>query len=131
MFLRPPPNTAEYTLFLSSSDQTETKALRRRIKSLIDDVYSPQLRDNDERARLAVRMWERAAAEQAPPGETTNERFVRMARESSLTLVLILDELRDGTREELEAAIDEPDTQLAVLSFRPRGEVDDVKLEEL
>ncbi len=89
--------------------------LRRRVKALVDDVISPQLRENKASARLAVDMWERTAAEQARPGEGTNERFVRMARDANLTLVLILDELRDGTREELEAAVDDPKAQVAVL----------------
>jgi hypothetical protein len=131
MFLRPPSATDEYTLFLSSSDQADARMLRKRVKGLVDDVISPELRQNNASARLAVEMWERASAERPRPGETTNERFVRMAREASLTMVLILDELRDGTREELEAALDEPDAQLAVLSFSPGRDVDQAKLDEL
>jgi hypothetical protein len=125
MFLRQPSATDEYTLFLSSSDQADVRMLRKRVKDLVEDVISPELRHSRASARLAVEMWERAAPERNRPGETTNQRFVRMAREASLTMVLILDELRDGTREELEAALDEPEAQLAVLSFSPGRNLDE------
>jgi hypothetical protein len=120
MKLRPPTNVDQYTLFLSSSDQPETKKLRKRVKTLIDDVISPELRRFPEaEVALVVDMWEREAPQKAPTGGNPNDRFVSLARESALTLVLILDELRNGTKEELEAALDETEVELAVLAFAP------------
>src|SRR5256885_13369168 len=106
MKLREPLNVDQYTLFLSSSDQAATRKLRRRVKALVDDVVGPQLRRFPEaEVSLAVDMWEREAAQKAPKGGKVNDLFVELARASALTLVLILDELRPGTKEELEAAL--------------------------
>ena len=41
--LRPPLAMNVHPVFLSSSDEEETRRLRSRIKGLIDDVINPQL----------------------------------------------------------------------------------------
>jgi hypothetical protein len=132
MKLRTPPTVDQYTLFLSSSNQAETKRLRKRVKTLIDDVISPQLRRYPEaEVAIVVDMWEREAAQKAPTGGDPNDLFVQLARESAMTLVLIVDELRDGTKEELEAALDKHGVQLAVMAFAPAKATPDVKLQAL
>jgi hypothetical protein len=96
------------------------RKLRGRVKALVDDVLAPQLREFPEAGvTLAVDMWERSAPRKAKKGSTVNDQFVERARTSALTLVLILDELRGGTREELDAAIAEDEVEVAVVLFSP------------
>lgn len=134
MDLSAPDASNTYTLFLSSADDDETKKLRSRVKQLVDDVIDPQLRGGYREAgvRLALDMWEREAAQRAAPGRSVNDLFVERAKASQLTVVLLLDEIRPGTREELDAALAQLGVQVAVLVFeRPDGPLDAAKLQEL
>lgn len=126
-----PHSLDQYTLFLSSSDQQALRRLRRRVKTLVDDVVSPELRRSDTQVGLVVDLWEREAPGRVPEGETPNSRFVQLALSSHLTLVLIVDELRDGTREELEAVLAAGGPELMVLSFAPTQATPPEKLEAL
>ena len=123
MKLAEPPTAAVYTLFLSSSNEDETRKLRQRVKRLVEDVINPRLNEFSEAGvRLALDMWERDAAQRVEPGQFVNDLFVAKARKAHLTLVLLLDEIRPGTREELEAALAAVGVQVAVLMFdRPGG----------
>jgi hypothetical protein len=103
-----------YNLFVSSG--ADASALRDRIRGLIQEVFNPALEDSDQGFHLYADMWERTAAQRAP-GESINDVFVARARKSHITLVTLIDELGDGTREELEAALNEEDVQLAVMRF--------------
>jgi hypothetical protein len=128
-----PPASNTYTLFLSSADDEWTQKLRSRVKRLIDDVINPRLGGYREAGvRLALDMWEREAAQRASPGRKVNDLFVEKAKDSQLTLVLLLDEIRPGTREELDAALAQLGVQVALLIFeRPNGPLDAQKFQEL
>lgn len=128
----PEPDTVRsYNLFLSSSDEAETRRLRERVRRLVDDVINPRLGDYEQAGvRLAVQRWEQAAAQRVGPGQV-NELFVAKARRAALTMVLLLDEIRPGTREEFEAALAEADPQVSVLVFDRPGGSDASKLREL
>jgi hypothetical protein len=122
----PEPSPVDrYTLFVSSSNEPAARRLRQRIKTLVDDVISPQLNLEYPESCVAfyVDMWERTAAQKAS-GSSVNDQFVTRARSASLTLVLILDELRNGTKEELEAAVGEDGVEVSLLSFEPSRNAD-------
>jgi hypothetical protein len=131
MRLRRPPKVDNYTLFISSSDESGVRRLRERVKQLVDDVLNPQLKEQYPEARvtLDVYVWERAVAQRAY-GESVNDRFVRQVRESSLAVVLLLNELADGTREELEAALD-GDVEVSLLVFEPDADLGELEREAL
>jgi len=97
MLLPKAPQFDRYLLFLSSSDEKEMRALRRRVQLLLEEVINPNLRDEYPEARVAldIYMWERAAASRAH-GDSVNERFVEKVRESQLAVVMLLNELRPG-----------------------------------
>jgi hypothetical protein len=113
------PQPTELTIFLSSGD--DLSLVRDRIENLVHRVFNPELREHRARFRFAVERWERAHAQRNEPGESTNDRFVRKARESHVTVALLLEQLGVGTREELEAVLNETTHDLAPLWFVPRG----------
>lgn len=133
MDLIAPAASHTYTVFVSSADDEWTQKLRSRVKQLIDDVIDPRLRAYPEcGVRLALDMWEREAAQLAAPGSKVNDIFVERAKRSQMTLVLLLDEIRKGTREELDAVLDQVGVQVSLLIFdRPDGPLDADKFDEL
>jgi hypothetical protein len=120
----PEPDTVQsYNLFLSSSDEPETRRLRDRVQRLVYEVINPRLSEYEQaRVRLDIQRWEQTAPQRVAEGGV-NRLFVGKARRSALTMVLLLDEIRPGTREEFEAALAQPDSQVSVLIFvRPGGD---------
>jgi hypothetical protein len=103
-----------YRIFLSSGD--DARSLRDRVDAIVNDAINPQLLDANADVRFEVDRWERTAAQRNEPGETTNERFVRRALKSNVTLSLLLDRIGAGTREELAAVLD-TDGQVSALWF--------------
>jgi hypothetical protein len=124
--LRPPLNVNLHPVFVSSSDEDYTRRLRARIKGLIEDVINPQLRIYEEAGvQLALDVWERAVPQRVGEDENVNDIFVEQVRHSALTIGLLLDELRPGTKEELVAAIEQPEVQVAIHIFdRPEDSAD-------
>jgi hypothetical protein len=118
MRIRPAEQVGAYQVFISSAD--DANRLRRRVKGLVDEVFNPQLQQHKRSMRLDAVMWERAAARRADP-EGVNAEFVRLARNSHLAMVLIVDKWGKGTREELEAALSEADVEVSVLRFTRQG----------
>jgi hypothetical protein len=116
--LRDAPRFSELTIFLSSGD--DALQVRDRIESLVERVFNPQLRSHNAGFRFAIERWEREEAQRNAPGENTNERFVQMAREASVTVALLCERLGTGTREELEAVMNETNNDIAPLWFVPR-----------
>ena len=123
-----------HPVFLSSSDEEETRRLRSRIKGLIDDVINPQLlRYREAEVLLSLEMWERSAAQRVSADDRVNEIFVEQVRKSALTIGLLLDEVRPGTEDELVAALNDPQVQVAIHVFdrtsdppeHPARDVDD------
>lgn len=119
MRLQPPPLYGPYRLFLSSSNDAPLRRLRKRVKTLVEDVINPQLLNEYPDAGVTVYLdvWDRVAAQSAH-GEPVNEIFVKKVKESQFTLVLLHDELKSGTREELDAAI-AVDGEVGLICFEP------------
>ena len=113
----PAPTRPTYRIFLSSGD--DATALRQRIDDLIIEAVNSQLLQANVNLRLEVDRWERTAAATNNPGESTNEQFVKRAVESQLTLALLRSRIGQGTREEIEAAL-EAEQPVSVLWFVPR-----------
>lgn len=113
----PPTSQATYRIFLSSGD--DAADLRDRVDDLVVAAINSQLLEAQIDLRVEVDRWERTAAKLNEPGETTNDQFVRRALDSDLTLALLLRRLGDGTRGELEAAL-EADKEVSALWFVPR-----------
>ncbi len=131
MKLPEPDTVRSYDLFLSSSDEEETRRLRERARRLVDDVINPRLADYEQAGvRLAVQGWEQTPAQRVEPGQV-NQLFVAKARRSSLTMVLLLDEILPGTQEEFEAALADPKPQVSVLVFERPGGSDQAKTAKL
>jgi hypothetical protein len=101
----PEPDTVQsYNLFLSSSDETDTRRLRDRVQRLVYEVINPRLSEYEQAGvRLDIQRWEQTAPQRVAEGGV-NQLFVAKVRRSALTMVLLLDEIRPGTREEFEAA---------------------------
>jgi hypothetical protein len=127
----PEPDTVQsYNLFLSSSDETDTRRLRDRVQRLVYEVINPRLGEYEQaRIRLDIQRWEQTAPQRVAEGGV-NQLFVAKVRRSALTMVLLLDEIRPGTRDEFEAAITEPQGQVSVLIFDRPGGSDAAKIAE-
>jgi hypothetical protein len=105
----------ELKIFLSSGD--DALEARDCIEGLVNRVFNPQLRRTNVPFRFAVERWEHEAAQRNRPGESTNDRFVKKAREADMTIALLLERLGTGTREELQAVLDETNHQIKPLWF--------------
>ncbi len=92
-------------------------------------TVSTQFEIADSPFRFRIDRWEDHAPQRAVT-ENLNDEFVRCAKRSHLTLVLLLNEVRPGTREEIEGVLSETTTQLAVLRFKEEDgdEIDDEDL---
>lgn len=124
--LRPPLAMNVHPVFMSSSDEEETQRLRARIKGLIDDVINPLLlKYREAGVLLSLETWERSAPQRVVEGEHVNAIFVDQVRQSALTIGLLLDEVRRGTEEELVAALDDPEIQVAIHVFDRLGDPPD------
>lgn len=103
-----------YDVFLSSSGEVAT--LRDEVEELVLRAFSPALAHYGN-AQINVVRWEQALAQQQP-GETVNETFVRTALSCHHTLVLLMTHLGPGTREEVEAVI-EQGRPVSIVRFAP------------
>jgi hypothetical protein len=118
MQLGAPTSQATYRIFLSSGE--DATDLRDRIDDLVVKAINSQLLEADIDLRIEVDRWERTAAKSNEPGESTNAQFVRRALKSDLTLALLIRKVGDGTREEIEAAL-EADKEVSALWFVARS----------
>jgi hypothetical protein len=93
------------------------------VQRLVYEVINPRLTEYEQTGiRLEIQRWEQTAPQRVAEG-SVNQLFVAKARRSALTMVLLLDEIRPGTREEFEAAFAHSDSQVSVLIFdRPGGD---------
>ena len=115
--LAPAERGNHYRLFLSSSDEVDV--WRDRVEDLMNKSFNPQLEDLVG-VWIRVMRWEQVAPQKVSR-KTVNEEFVSRVRRSHLALVLLREKLGDGTREELEAALEEDDVQLSVIRFAAEG----------
>lgn len=125
--LKGPQNPDEYRIFLSSGDDLGN--WRDRAEQLIY-LATQQLMQEGISCRLLTDRWEHTAAQRAPNGGV-NQLFVDRALASTLTIVLLGSHIWPGTREELEAVINESDslTQLAVIWFEVDSPPSDTAIE--
>ncbi len=87
---------------------------------MLEHSFSPQLSDSDWESVIQVWDWREMLAEKAPKGGKTNDLFVRRARRSSATIVMLLDRMPPGTEEELLAVLGEDEVHLLVIWLNRR-----------
>ncbi len=110
-----------FPVFLSSAD--EAVRFRNRVQDLVVKSLNSQLSFRGWPEHFPIWRWEEMASTTVPAGGRANDLFVQKARESSVTIVLLRDNLRPGTKEELMAVKDDPAVELKLLWFpgrRPR-----------
>jgi hypothetical protein len=107
-----------FPVFISYGD--EAIAMKQRIKRLVEDALNRQLSHGDWQVELPVWDWRDIAAQRAPEGGRTNDLFVERARLSSVTIVLLLDRVPEGTKEELFAVLNDQEVDLKVFWLRRR-----------
>lgn len=114
-------------VFLSSADRPpHIRRLRGRVAAIIDRVVDQSLMEAGSKLRFECYRWEEYSPQKAPDGGKVNDIFVGRVRESHLTIVLLHDEVRPGTAEELNAALEEEEVQLAVMRFSKAEENGDI-----
>ena len=110
---RPPTQTYSYQVFLSSGSDLAVQ--RDQFKTICDQLNT-QLAMTNSRIRIDLKRWEDQGGFKVQ--NDANERFRKLAIDSHLTVVLLADSIRNGTQEELEAALAEEQVQLEVLWMR-------------
>lgn len=109
---RPGELVVRFIFFISSGSDVARQ--RDLFEGMVREASTQfRLREDAERPFvLEVDRWEQDA-----PRKTTdmNEEFVRRAKRSHATVVLLATEVRRGTREEIEAVLDEDAVQLSVI----------------
>jgi len=119
----PAPQLTTYRVFLSSADSPPLRALRDRVEHVIDRIVREQLMWANEPIRFETQRWETVAAQRTQG--TPLEHFVAAAVRSQLMVVLLVDEIRSGTKKELWSVLSHPDpVQVAVLRFTEKNEND-------
>lgn len=112
--LRPHLNQiTRFAVFVSYGN--EAKALKKRVKRLVEEAMSRQLTLGIWPIDLVVWDWRDMAGERAPEDGRTNDLFVRKARESSVTMVLLCDQMPPGSEEELLEVVKDPEIDLKVI----------------
>lgn len=109
---RPGHLVIRFVFFISSGSDVDRQ--RDLFEGMVREA-STQFRlreDADRPFVLEVDRWEQDAARRTTE---MNEEFVRRAKAAHATVVLLATEVRAGTREEIEAVLDEDDVQLSVI----------------
>jgi hypothetical protein len=120
--LRPHIEGAQaFPIFISSG--ADANALRDRVDRVVQRAFNAQLSHRAWKVWFPIWRWEDVEARAAASGQTVNDTFVQMARESSVVLVLLHDQLRPGTEEELLAVKDDENVDLKVFWFPLRHPV--------
>lgn len=100
-------------VFVSSGD--DLAALRDLVWRLGMESINPVLREMKRSVRLDVDRWEHTPPHRVPEGQTLNSEFVTRARAAQLVVCLLHEKIGEGTREEIEAALDDDDVELSVV----------------
>jgi hypothetical protein len=108
-------NVQSFPIFISSS--ADASQLRDRVDRVVHRALNAPLSHSAWRVSFPIWRWEDVEARAAKSGKSVNDTFVQMARESSVVIVLLHDQLRPGTKEELLAVKDDADVDLKVLWF--------------
>jgi hypothetical protein len=85
------------------------------LDALIRDGVNAVLMNLDFSVRFEVDRWERSSPHKILTGASPNDEFVARARRANLVVSVLIDDLGPGTKEELEAALDEDDLELSVV----------------
>lgn len=119
-FLRPGAITRRFTMFISSgSDVHQERDFFESAVKAANDQYQ-RYRTAAAPFYLDTDRWENDAARRTTE---MNAEFVRRAKASHATVVLLADEVRRGTREEIEGVLEVGDVQLSVIwMIRPGSE---------
>lgn len=113
-----------YSFFLSYGD--EAVDLKNRVKHLIEE-FNRQLGHSPWRVTVMAIDWRDLASKRAPAGGKLNDRFIDLARDSSVTIVLLADSMPPGCEEELLAVLDEAhEVDLKVFWLNPGDESSEV-----
>jgi hypothetical protein len=112
--------TRTVTVFVSSGD--DAQVLRDRVSAL-GQLFNEQLNQVSSSIQIHIDRWEHTAAQRAPGGQV-NALFVERAKNSDLTLVLLIGRIGPGTRAEIDAVKNEQKPMLSILWFKPENEED-------
>ncbi|MCG7595552.1 hypothetical protein [Mycobacterium sp. PSTR-4-N] len=104
----------EFEIFLSSGSDL---AQQRDLFELLADAINTQALDAGVDYRLAVRRWEDAVSRKT--FGDGNREFRHDAASAHLVVVLLHEDLRPGTKEELLQAVSATQTQVAVIWMDP------------
>jgi hypothetical protein len=100
-------------VFVSSGD--DLARLRNMVWRFAIESINPVLREMKLPVRLEIDRWEHTAPHRAPDGQTLNSEFAARARAAQLVLCLLHEKLGDGTREEIEATLEQEGVELSVV----------------
>lgn len=111
-FLEHGPLIREYVWFISSaSDVAEQRNLLDAMIRSTDSQF--RLRRNTTRPfTFAVDRWELDAGRKT---HEMNDEFVRRAKNAQIVVVLLANQIRPGTQEEIEAVLKQPGVQVSVI----------------
>lgn len=108
----------EIEIFVSSgSDLLKERDHVCELVQTLDEQMHFALRARLERVHLRATRWELDAPQRAYG--YPNAHFEDMASSAALTIVLLHNDLRPGTRREITAALAKRDVQIAALWFQP------------
>lgn len=108
---------SEHIVFLSSgSDLVDERDHFEEIVKVVNEQVHYQGLDED-RFLIRVVRWEQAAPHRAD-GDP-NRRFREEAERADVTVVLLHNDIRPGTKDEIEAALAVPDVEIAVIWMEP------------
>jgi hypothetical protein len=105
-------------VFLSSGN--DARDLRDRVEKIFR-AASEILGIRNSPIRIDINRWEHHASQRVPRGRV-NDQFVAEAKKATMTVALLLQDLRPGTLAELQAVLTQTDRSVAVLWFRQPGE---------
>lgn len=111
-FLKGGDAAKEFVFFISSGD--DVAAQRDLFDAMVrtTDNQFRQRRDQSRPFTLVVDRWENDAGRRTT---TMNEEFVRRACKAHAIVVLLANEIRPGTKEEIEGVLGETDVQVSVI----------------
>lgn len=111
-FLKSGADAKEFVFFISSG--ADVIAQRNLFDALVraTDNQFRQRRDQSRPFTLVVDRWENDAGRRTT---AMNEEFVRRACNAHAIVVLLANEIRPGTKEEIEGVLKETDVQISVI----------------
>ena len=117
--LKSPTQVRSFKIFLSSgSDLTSQRDLFDRLIGAVNDAFRLSRWEEFDGFRLEIDRWEHDAGRRTDG--SPNAEFVRRAIGSHFTLVLLHEDLRVGTKQELEGVVQSRSTQLGVIWMKPQ-----------